>query len=241
MVKRGKGDDSEGKRPDGGDSKVVPFPGKPAAPGADAAESASQASKEISAESKSKAEVPRPRRVPGSAPPREPPPAPAPLENEFTFKMRSRFGDAILETTIDRKQAISVVEPAAVREIAEWFRDGERFELLTDLTAVDWPRREKRFDVVWNLYSLSRNERFRLKAHVKEGEHIPSVVPVWAAAEWLERECFDLFGIVFAGHPDLRRILLPDEWHGHPLRKDYDILKQDTEWVRENLGIESGQ
>jgi NADH-quinone oxidoreductase subunit C len=241
MVKRGKGDDSDGKRPDGGDSKVVPFPTKPAAPDADAPESASHASQETSAESKSKTEVPRPRRVPGSAPPRDPPPAPAPLENEFTFKMRSRFGDAILETTIDRKQAIGLVEPAALREIAEWFHDGERFEMLVDLTAVDWPRREKRFDVVWNVCSLSRNERFRLKAHVNEARHVPSVATVWPAANWLERECFDLFGIVFDGHPDLRRILLPDEWRGHPLRKDYDILKQDTEWVRENLDIESGQ
>jgi len=241
MVKRGKDNDSDGKRPDGGDSKVVPFPTKPDVPDADVREAASRASQEISAENKSKADVPRPRRVPGSAPPREPPPAPAPLENEFTFKMRSRFGDAILETTIDRKQAIALIEPAAAREIAEWFRDGERFDMLVDLTAVDWPRREKRFDVVWNLYSLSRNERFRLKAHVYEAQHVPSMVPVWVAAEWLERECFDLFGIVFAGHPDLRRILLPDEWHGHPLRKDYDILRQDTEWVRENLGIESGQ
>jgi len=241
MVKRGTGDDENSKRPDGGDSKVVPFPGKPGAPDADAAESTPHAAQEIPTESKSQAEVTRARRVPGSAPPRDPPPAPAPLENEFTFKMRSRFGDAIFETTIDRRQAIALVEPAAVREIAEWFRGGERFEMLTDLTAVDWPRREKRFDVVWNLYSLSRNERFRLKAHVSEAQHVPSAVPVWAAAEWLERECFDLFGIVFEGHPDLRRILLPDEWHGHPLRKDYDILKQDTEWVRKNLGIESGQ
>jgi NADH-quinone oxidoreductase subunit C len=242
MVKRGKSDDENSKRPDGGDSNAVPFPGKPAAPDADAPEPASQAApREISAESKSKAEVPRPRRVPGSAPPRDPPPAPTQLENEFTFKMRSRFGDALIETTIDRKQAIALIDAAAAREIAEWFRGGERFEMLTDLTAVDWPRREKRFDVVWNLYSLSRNERFRLKAHARDGERVPSVVPVWPAAEWLERECFDLFGIVFEGHPDLRRILLPDEWHGHPLRKDYDILKQDTEWVRENLGIESGQ
>jgi NADH-quinone oxidoreductase subunit C len=237
MVKRGKGDDENSKRPESGESKVLPFPGKPS----DEPASVPQSPQEIPAENKSRAEVSRPRRVPGSAPPRDPPPAPARLENEFTLKMRSRFGDAILETTIDHKQAIALVEPAAACEIAQWFRDGERFEMLVDLTAVDWPRREKRFDVVWNLYSLSRNERFRLKTHVSEAQSVPSVVPVWPAAEWLERECFDLFGIVFEGHPDLRRILLPDEWHGHPLRKDYDILKQDTEWVRKNLGIESGQ
>jgi NADH-quinone oxidoreductase subunit C len=81
----------------------------------------------------------------------------------------------------------------------------------------------------------------RLKAHVGVDECVASVTRVWPTANWLEREAFDMFGIVFEGHPDLRRILLPEEWQGYPLRKDYDILKQDTAWVRENLGIESGQ
>jgi NADH-quinone oxidoreductase subunit C len=113
--------------------------------------------------------------------------------------------------------------------------------MLSDLTAVDWPKREKRFDVVLNLYSFAKNERLRLKAHAADGEAVPSMVGVWLAADWLEREVFDMFGIVFSGHPNLKRILLPDEWQGYPLRKDYDILQQDTAWVRENLGIESGQ
>ena len=106
---------------------------------------------------------------------------------------------------------------------------------------MDWPKRQKRFDVVLNLYSFSKNERLRVKTHAADGEKVPSVVAVWTTANWLEREAFDMFGIVFAGHPDLRRILLPEEWQGYPLRKDYDIIQQDTDWVKKNLGIESGQ
>jgi len=80
-----------------------------------------------------------------------------------------------------------------------------------------------------------------LKVAAGAGEKIPSVVGVWATANWLEREVYDMFGVEYEGHPDLKRILLPDGWVGYPLRKDYDILKQDDAWVRENLHIESGQ
>ena len=95
------------------------------------------------------------------------------------------------------------------------------------MTAVDWPKREKRFDLVPNLYSFAKNERLRLKAHLGENETVSTVVNIWPAANWIERESFDMFGILFDGHPDLRRMLLPEEWQGHPLRKDYDILKQE--------------
>jgi len=156
-------------------------------------------------------------------------------------RLKARFGAAIREASLDRKQAIVLIAVEKLREISHYCRDEEKFDMLTDLTAVDWPKREKRFDVVLNLYSFAKNERLRLKAHAGETEPAPSVCEIWASANWMERECYDMFGIVFDGHPDLKRILLPDEWQGHPLRKDYDILKQDTDWVRENLGIESGQ
>jgi NADH-quinone oxidoreductase subunit C len=81
----------------------------------------------------------------------------------------------------------------------------------------------------------------RIKIQVGDGEAAPSMVSVWPTADWLEREVYDMFGIEFAGHPNLKRLLLPEEWEGFPLRKDYDILRQDDAWVRENLGIESGQ
>jgi NADH-quinone oxidoreductase subunit C len=175
------------------------------------------------------------------APPKPPVVLQTPLDNEMVSRFRAKFGGAILEAMEDRKQAILIVDRARLAEIALYTRDEEKFEMLSDLTAVDWPKREKRFDVVLNLYSFAKNERLRLKAHAADGEEVPSVVGVWLAADWLEREVFDMFGIVFTGHPNLKRILLPDEWQGYPLRKDYDILQQDTAWVRENLGIESGQ
>lgn len=174
-------------------------------------------------------------------PPVAPKPGPVPLDNDLVRRYKARFGDAIREATEDRKQPILVVDKDQLLPIAQYTRDEESFDLLVDLTAVDWPKRERRFDVVLNLYSVKKNERLRIKAHVGESEPVSSVSSVWPTANWLERECYDMFGIIFEGHPDLRRILLPDEWQGHPLRKDYDILTQDTAWIKENLGIESGQ
>jgi NADH-quinone oxidoreductase subunit C len=174
-------------------------------------------------------------------PPKEPAIKPLPLDNELVQRLKARFGDAIREATLDRKQAIVTIAVDQLREISRYCRDDEKFDMLVDLTAVDWPKREKRFDVILILYSFAKNERVRLKAHAGENEPVPSVCEIWPAANWLERECYDMFGMVFEGHPKLTRILMPDEWQGYPLRKDYDILKQDTDWVRENLGIESGQ
>jgi NADH-quinone oxidoreductase subunit C len=156
-------------------------------------------------------------------------------------RYKARFGSAIQEAWVDRKQAIVVVAAERLREIARYSRDEENFDYLVDLTAVDWPKREKRFDVVLNLYSFAKNERLRLKAPAAENEPVPTVENIWPTANWLEREVFDMFGIVFEGHSNLKRLLLPEEWQGYPLRKDYDILQQDEAWVRENLGIESGQ
>jgi NADH-quinone oxidoreductase subunit C len=175
------------------------------------------------------------------APPKEAPPKPEPLDNALVQRYKAKFGEAIREAWVDRKQSILVVDRARLVEIAQFSRDDEKYNFLADLTAVDWPRREKRFDLVLNLYSFPKNERLRLKVHVGEAEAVHTVSDVWSTANWLEREVYDMFGMVFEGHPNLRRILLPEEWQGFPLRKDYDILTQDTAWIRENLGIESGQ
>jgi NADH-quinone oxidoreductase subunit C len=170
-----------------------------------------------------------------------PPPVPVPLDNDLTKRYRERFAAAILDALEDRKQPYLVIDSTKLLDVARYSRAEEKFDLLEDFTAVDWPRREKRFDLIAILYSFPHNLRLRLKIPIAETERPASLVEIWATANWLEREIFDMFGIVFAGHPGLKRILLPDEWQGHPLRKDYDILRQDTAWIRENLGIESGQ
>ena len=178
---------------------------------------------------------------PAPPPPKAPPPVQVALENDLTKRYRQRFGAAILDALEDRKQPYLVIDFAQLADIARYSRDEEKFDLLEDYTAVDWPRRDKRFDLIAILYSFPHNTRLRLKIPIAETERPASFVEIWPTANWLEREIFDMFGIAFAGHPDLKRILLPDEWQGHPLRKDYDILRQDTAWIRENLGIESGQ
>ena len=170
-----------------------------------------------------------------------PPPVPVPLDNDLTKRYRERFGAAILDALEDRKQPYLVIDSTKLHDIARYSREEEKFDLLEDFTAVDWPRRQKRFDLIAVLYSFPHNTRLRLKIPIAETERPASLVEIWPTADWLEREIFDMFGIVFAGHPGLKRILLPDEWQGHPLRKDYDILRQDRAWIRENLGIESGQ
>lgn len=174
-------------------------------------------------------------------PPKAPVQLQTPLHNDLVGRVRGKFAAALIEAIEDRKQAILTVECGKLGEVSQYLRDEEKFDLLSDLTAVDWPKREKRFDVVLNLYSFAKNERLRVKARAGDGEEVPSVAGVWPTANWLEREAFDMYGIVFAGHPNLTRILLPDEWQGYPLRKDYDIIEQDTSWVKDNLRIESGQ
>jgi NADH-quinone oxidoreductase subunit C len=110
-------------------------------------------------------------------------------------------------------------------DAARYLRDvpSGRFNFLSDVTASDWPPRARRFDVIYSLYSISLKHRVRLKVQAGDGETVPTVCGIWPSANWLEREVFDLFGIRFAGHPDLRRILMPDDWQGYPQRKDYPL------------------
>ncbi|MFZ1137160.1 MAG: NADH-quinone oxidoreductase subunit C [Candidatus Korobacteraceae bacterium] len=183
--------------------------------------------------------------VPSAKPPAAPAkpagPVPEPWESELITSLRQQYGSGIVEASRYLGQRYVIVDSSIVADILRRMRDAEGFDYCVDITAVHYPKREQQFDVLYVLYSFPHNERIRVKTRIKDGEHVPSAVSIWETANWLEREAYDMFGIVFDGHPDLKRILLPDDWHGHPLRKDYDILQQDKEWVQINLGIESGQ
>ncbi|MGB0107518.1 MAG: NADH-quinone oxidoreductase subunit C [Terriglobales bacterium] len=167
-------------------------------------------------------------------------PVPMPWTSPMVEKYRSQYGSGLDPLTYLGQNYLAV-DRSLIPDILRLLRDEEQFDYCVDITAVHYPKREKPFDVVWILYSFPRNERVRVKTQIADGASLPSSVPIWPTANWLEREVYDMFGIKFDGHPDLKRILLPDGWKGYPLRKDYGILQQDQEWVQINLGIESGQ
>jgi NADH-quinone oxidoreductase subunit C len=156
-----------------------------------------------------------------------------PLVNELKEHLR----DAVLEATEFIGQVSIRVAAASIVQVCDYLRQNKiRFNYLSDLTCVHFPQRaEAPFDIVYNLYSIPQNERVRLKVAVNEETGIDSVTSVWPAANWMEREVYDLFGITFHNHPDLRRILLPPDWEGHPLRKDYPLEFVENEWTAKHL------
>lgn len=195
-----------------------------------------------------------PAKAPSVAPakpgaPKPPPPAPKPVvkpepwSSPLADEIQRRFPNAISDCLIFRNQPFFTVAKDFLLPVGEFLKSerGGEYIFLTDETALDYPKRPKRFEIIYQLYSFKLNHRLRLKVMAGADETVPSVVSLWSAANWLEREVYDMFGVKYEGHPDLKRILLPDGWTGHPLRKDYDILKQDDAWVKANLKIESGQ
>ena len=188
------------------------------------------------------APAPKPPAAGHPAPPKPPATmAATPWESELAREIKERFGEVVLATSTYLGQNFVVIKPEAAIPVLEFLNLEADFDYLVDVTAVDWPKRPERFDLVYIVYSFARNERIRIKTAIPEGYKPQTAVGVHLTANWLEREVFDMFGMEFDGHPDMRRILLPEEWQGHPLRKDYSILQQDQRWVQENLGIESGQ
>jgi len=230
----------EGEPKPTADKPSVPGGVKATTSGSVQSEPKASAEKSVSAEKPaSPAPAPVPPK-PAAAPPKAAVPTPIPWDSPMIAKFKSTYGSGIEPLTY-AGQNYMVVDRLMIPDILQILRNEEQFDYCVDITAVHYPKREKQFDVVWVLYSYSRNERIRVKTQILDGESIPSSVPIWAAANWLEREVFDMFGIKFDGHPDMKRILLPEGWKGYPLRKDYGILQQDNEWVQINLGIESGQ
>jgi NADH-quinone oxidoreductase subunit C len=185
--------------------------------------------------------VAAPKAAEHAAPPKPSGPTPVPWDSPLVSRLRAQHGSGLRETVTYLGQKYIVADSSLIPEMLRVLRDQEKFDYCVDVTAVHYPDREKQFEMVWILYSFPHNDRIRVKASYADGEAVPSVVDIWPAANWLEREVYDMFGIRFEGHPDLKRILLPDGWKGHPLRKDYGIIQQDQEWVQINLGIESGQ
>lgn len=146
--------------------------------------------------------------------------------------IKGEFADHVVETHSQHGDETIVVKPEVWRRVMQFAYEHSQldFKMLTDLTVVDYlgrrPRRE-RFEVVVHLYSITKRHRIRIKARLPEGEpRIDSLTPIWAGADWFEREAWDLYGVRFNDHPNLRRILLYEEFEGHPLRKDYPVRKR---------------
>ncbi len=210
---------------------------KSSAKPAEAAKSAKTAKPSSSAAAKEKTDKP-------PAKPARPAKKKAPtyedlVDDPLLESLQKKFSEGILSGQSFLDQATYTISLEVLHDVLLHLRDDadSDYDYLIDLTALDYLGDEKRFCVVYHLYSHQKKTLIRLRCAVAEGESVPSATSVWRTADWMEREVFDLFGIDFSGHPDLKRILLPDDWHGYPLRKDYDIKLQDQVWIKEHLQI----
>ena len=178
------------------------------------------------------ADAPPPAAAPPGEPKKEGPPAK--LEGKdasahpWVESVRAGVPGSVLSAREYARQVTVVVEREKVADVARHLKEKEDFRYCVDVTAVDWKKREPRFDVVYHFYSFSKNDRVRVKCGVADGQEVPSIAEVFLAANWSERETYDMFGIRFAGHPDLRRILTWEGFNGHPLRKDFPLEGIDT-------------
>lgn len=151
--------------------------------------------------------------------------------NRAVLKLKEKFAASIIDVVEFRGEVTVTVAKDAIIDILSFLKQSLQFNQLTDLTAVDYlGKKEDRFMVVYQLLSITNKDRLRIKTAVAEADSsIPTATQVWKTANWLEREVFDLFGITFDKHPDQRRILMDDDWVGHPLRKDYPLQGPDRE------------
>jgi NADH-quinone oxidoreductase subunit C len=201
---------------------AMPVEAKPATPGAAKPATPAAAAGAPKAPVKKKDEGPKPQDA---------------SEHALVKRLKEKFSDAVTGAFVFVNQLSVHVRADSIAEVCRSLRDDAEtpFDYLSDLTCVHWPERdEEPFEVVYNLYSTSKNERVRLKAGAGEAG-LESVTSVWPAANWMEREAYDLFGVAFRNHPDLRRILLPKDWDGHPFRKDYPLEFMENDWTSRHL------
>lgn len=173
--------------------------------------------------------------------PSDPPPPPDKPVPEFIAALQSRFAGAVEQVSHFVGDWWVIVPAERLLEVMRSLREAPEaaFDFCSDVTASDWPPRPKRFDVIYCLYSTRHRHRVRVKVRAGENDPVPSVTTIWPSANWLEREVYDLFGVNFTGHPDRRRILMPEDWQGFPQRKDYPLegpgellMENPLDWLR---------
>jgi NADH-quinone oxidoreductase subunit C len=182
-----------------------------------------------------------PKAAPATGPSEPPPPADA-ATPAFITSLQAAVPGSVTALSYYLGDWTVIASAAQILAVARHLRDAAdaRFDYLSDLTATDWPpRTEARFDVVYCLYSTRHRHRVRVKVKVSDQDPLASVTAIWPAANWLEREVWDMFGVNFVGHPDRRRILMPDDWQGFPQRKDYPLegpgellMENPLDWLK---------
>ncbi len=226
-------------------ASAIPDAGEAAGADAEKAAMVEQAKSRVAAVKESLGEKSQAAATPAAGVPKPPVkkkeegPKPTDASNhELVKQLKQHFNGTVLDGKEFLGQLSVRIAPEAVVDVCKFLRDDQNtlFDYLSDLTCVHYPLGpDQPFEVVYNLYSISRNERVRLKVGVGEAGSVDSVTGIWPAANWMEREVYDLFGVGFRNHPDLRRILLPPDWEGHPLRKDYALEFFENEWTARHL------
>jgi NADH-quinone oxidoreductase subunit C len=228
------------------DDKIPAVPSPDPAVGAEAGQKVSPPKAAVPARpaapaAKSAAAAEHPPKAAAPTGPPDPPPPPTATPPAFIAGLQAALPAVALQLSYWVGDWTIIIPAAQVLEVARYLRDASdaSFDLCSDITATDWPPRAERFDVIYCLYSTRHRHRIRVKAKTRETEPVASVTAVWPAANWLEREVYDMFGVNFVGHPDRRRILMPDDWQGFPQRKDYPLegpgellMENPLDWLK---------
>jgi NADH/F420H2 dehydrogenase subunit C len=222
------------------DEAPPPSDNKPPAPAAPAATPAPPAAKAATPKPEPKAAEHAPKAAAPTGPTEPPPPADM-VQPAYIATLNATVPGSVTAVSYFVGDWTIVVPVAQLLDVARHLRDAPdaAFDTCSDVTATDWPPRPERFDLVYCLYSIRHRHRIRVKVRAAELQPVPSVTGIWSGANWLEREVFDMFGVNFTGHPDRRRILMPDDWQGYPQRKDYPLegpgellMENPIDWLK---------